>query len=513
MADAAPAQGRAGLIKRMRARLAARPDSEHEQAIVRLVNAGLFAVYLFSQLQENPVLWLGFSAYFFAGVGLVAAILLRPDISPLRRTLGAALDASTITWTLMYFGEAGAPLYLIYLWITLANGFRYGAKYLLITLAFCLAGFSLDLVFSPYWIEHRPLGVGLLVGLLVLSLYVKTLVTRLFDAIARAEQANQAKRRFISVVSHEMRTPLNAIIGMADLLRDTKLNREQADMLQTLRGSSRILLGLIEDVLDFSKIEAGKVVLEKIDYDLHALINSTCRIVSSQAAGKGIEFVVSIMPEVPPAVRGDPHYLRQVLINLAGNAVKFTQAGSVTVHVSVLAENDRHVRLKLSIRDTGIGISHEAQAKIFDSFAQADESTTRRFGGTGLGTTIAKQLVGLMGGRIGVESALGLGSTFWVEIELEKQPERAAAGAGEIAGARILLVGFPSDVRAALEEALGGWGAVPVAVANVDEGVAGLVAETSLANPYPSALLYAPGGDTKLAHRFRRSAPEPAPPM
>ena len=149
----------------------------------------------------------------------------------------------------------------------------------------------------------------------------------MFDALARAEAANLAKRRFISVVSHEMRTPLNAIIGMADLLRDTQLNREQADMLQTLRGSSRVMLGLVEDVLDFSKIEAGKLVLEKTDFDLHALVNSTCRIVAAQAAAKGVEFVVSIMPEVPPAVRGDPHHLRQVLINLAGNAVKFTERG------------------------------------------------------------------------------------------------------------------------------------------------------------------------------------------
>jgi two-component system sensor histidine kinase RpfC len=373
-------------------------------------------------------------------------------------------------------------------------------------------GFGLVLYVNEFWQAHRGLGVGLLLGMLAVDMYVLTLVRRMFDAIARAEAANLAKRRFISMVSHELRTPLNAIIGMADLLRDTPLNREQADMLQTLRGSSRVMLGLVEDVLDFSKIEAGKVVLEKIDFDLHALINSTCRIVSSQATAKSIDFVVSIMPEVPPAVRGDPHHLRQVLINLAGNAVKFTEAGSVTVHVSVQSENDSHVRLKLSIRDTGIGISHEAQAKIFDSFAQADDSTTRRFGGTGLGTTIAKQLVGLMGGRIGVESALGLGSTFWVEVELEKQPERSAAGAGEIAGARILLVGFPSAHRSALEEALGGWGATAVVAETVDEGVAKLVAEISVAKPYHSALLYATDGDAKLAQRFRRAAPDPAPP-
>jgi two-component system sensor histidine kinase RpfC len=307
-----------------------------------------------------------------------------------------------------------------------------------------------------------------------------------------------------------MRTPLNAIIGMADLLRDTQLTREQADMLQTLRGSSRVLLGLVEDVLDFSKIEAGKLALEKTDFDLHALVNSTCRIVAAQAASKGIDFVVSIMPEVPPAVRGDPHHLRQIVINLAGNAVKFTERGSVTVHVSAHAESDKSVRLKFSIRDTGIGIPPEAQARIFESFTQADQSTTRRFGGTGLGTTIAKQLVELMGGKLGLESAVGLGSTFWFEIALEKQPDRAA-GAGELAGPRVLLVGFPQAEREPLERALAGWGVVPVAEPTIEAGVARLVAEIALAKPYHSALLYASGEDPKLAQRFRRAAPNPSP--
>src|SRR5204863_7594337 len=227
-------------------------------------------------------------------------------------------------------------------------------RYLAVSLGCSIAGFAVVLAFGEFWIAHRVLGVGLMVGLILLSLYVRSLVKKLFDALARAVEANQAKRRFISVVSHELRTPLNAIIGMADLLRDTSLSREQADMLQTLRSSSRVMLGLVEDVLDFSKIEAGKLVLEKSEFDLHALVNSTSRILSAQAAAKGIEFVVSIMPEVSPAVRGDPHSLRQILINLAGNAVKFTERGSVTVHVSAQAETGARVRLKFSVRDTGI---------------------------------------------------------------------------------------------------------------------------------------------------------------
>ena len=500
----------------LRTRLAARSDSEHEQALVRMVVGALLVLYLLPGAMadhEEPTIRI-MVAYLAISVLLFMRILAAPGASPTRRVVAAAADIGVATWCMTFLGERAAPLLLIYVWVTLANGFRFGARYLLISLALSVAGFSLVLWRSEFWQAHLAAGYGLLIGLVALSLYVRSLVTKLFDAVARAEAANQAKRRFISVVSHEMRTPLNAIIGMADLLRDTSLNREQADMLQTLRSSSRVMLGLVEDVLDFSKIEAGKVVLEKADFDLHALVNSTCRILAAQAAVKGVDFVVSIMPEVPPAVRGDPHYLRQILINLAGNAVKFTECGSVTVHVSAQAESDNGVRLKFSIRDTGIGIAPEAQVRIFESFTQADQSTTRRFGGTGLGTTIAKQLVDLMGGKIGLESAVGLGSTFWVEIDVDKQPERAdpGIGIGELADARVLLIGFPPAQREPLEQTLVGWGATPIAVAGIDEGVARLVAEISLAKPYHSALIYATGDDLKLAQRFRRAAPDPAPP-
>ncbi len=511
VANAAPK----GPLAQLRARLAARPDTEHEQGVLRLVITALGALWLLPDALSHDETWPLYVmlTHFVASLIIFLRIAYSTEISPARRVFAQFADVAAISWYLGFFGEAGAFLFLLYIWVTLGSGFRFGPKYLISELAMSVVGFGVVLYVNEFWRAHLSLGIGMLIGMTAVSLYVLSLVRRMFDALARAEAANLAKRRFISVVSHELRTPLNAIIGMADLLRDTQLNREQADMLQTLRGSSRVMLGLIEDVLDFSKIEAGKVVLERTDFDLHALVNSTCRIVGAQAAAKGVEFVVSLMPEVPPAVRGDPHHLRQVLINLAGNAVKFTDAGSVTVHVSVQAENESSVRLKFSIRDTGIGIAPEAQSKIFDSFTQADQTTTRRFGGSGLGTTIAKQLVQLMGGRIGLESAIGLGSTFWVEIDLEKQPEQAEAASGDLAGARILLVGFPNAERAALEEALSGWGVAPTAVASVDEGVGRLVGDIALAKPYHSALLYASAEDLQLAQRFRRAAPNPAPPM
>jgi two-component system sensor histidine kinase RpfC len=508
-----------GLFAAARARLQARQDTEHEQAIVRLAIGLLLGAYFLpgglrvSEWSALEFHYIAFACYVVIAVLVLAWILVSDSVSHLRRCIALVADFATVSVTMWYYGEQALPMFLVYVWVTLANGFRFGPQYLIISLGVSLTGFSGVYLATEYWQRHTFEAAGLALGHIALSLYVLSLVRRMFEAVARAEAANQAKRRFVSVVSHELRTPLNAIIGMSDLLRDTEMSREQADMLQTLRNSSRVMLGLVEEVLDFSKIEAGKLALERSDFDLHALVNSTCGILSSQAAAKGVEFVVSIMPEVPPAVRGDALHLRQVLINLAGNAVKFTERGSVTVHVSNQGETESGVRLKFSVRDTGIGIAPEAQGRIFESFTQADQTTTRRFGGTGLGTTIAKQLVELMGGRIGMESAVGLGSTFWFEAEFEKQPERASVATGELGGARILLVGFPRAQREALEQSLAGWGATPVAAGGIDEAVTRLVAEISLARPYHSALLYSDGRDLQLAQRFRRAVPDPAPPV
>ena len=502
-------------INGLRARLAARPDTEHEQAIVRLFVGTLIVLYLLPSALATgagPHVYL-LGAYFAASWLIFLRILSAPQVSPPRRICAAVIDLSMLTFVMVAFGEEAAALFCVYIWVTLANGFRFGARYLLYSLALSIAGFGTVLWLGEFWQAHRTLGVGLMVGLVMLSLYVRSLVTKLFEALSRAEAANEAKRRFISVVSHEMRTPLNAIIGMSDLLRDTRLSREQADMLQTLRGSSRVMLGLVEDVLDFSKIEAGKLSLERIDFDLHALINSTCRIVSAQAAAKNVEFVVSIMPQVPPAVRGDPHHLRQILLNLIVNAVKFTEQGSVTVHVTVQGEAAEKVWLKFSVRDTGIGIPPEAQDRIFESFTQAERSTMRRFGGTGLGTTIAKQLVDLMGGRIGLESAVGLGTTFWVELQLEKQPVQPDASVGALGGARMMLLGFPPSEAAALAGALADWGAQAVQVEDAEEAGERLVEDISLAKPCHSVLVYATdaGVARQRVEQLRRSAPNPAP--
>jgi two-component system sensor histidine kinase RpfC len=455
------------LLRRLQGRLRDRPDTEHEQALVRLAVGGVFFAYLLpSALSGDEAgalhlpMFVAMLSFMAAATLLFAAILAWPAASPARRIAGAILDSATASYFMVLIDGDGLPLYVVYLWITFGNGFRYGKSYLLNTLALCVLGFSAVLYLSPFWRGHLAAGLGLMVAMVAVSLYVLTLVKRLNEALQRAEAANLAKRQFVSTVSHEMRTPLNAIIGMLELLRDTPLNVEQAEMVKTVDASSRAMLGLVEDVLDFSKIEAGKVTIAKEAFDLYALCNSAMQVLKAQAEGKGVTFVSAVMPDVPPHVRGDHGHLRQVLINLLANAVKFTEQGSVTLHVSRLAEQDGVVTLKFSIRDTGIGIAPRDQQRIFESFTQADQGVTRRFGGTGLGTTIAKQLVDLLGGRIGVESAVGLGSTFWFELPLEIGDEVTSSDQRhELEGLDVLTVGFPAEALSQLQPMMTEWGA------------------------------------------------------
>lgn len=386
------------------------------------------------------------SAFIAAAITLIVHIAVDPQVSPARRIFSTVLDIATVTYFFFYANEYALPLYFFYLWITFGYGFRFGTRYLLFALALSLAGFGAAIFTLPYWADHRFLGIGLWVGMLVVSLYVNTLVSRLTAALEHAEQANQAKRRFISSVSHELRTPLNAIIGMADLLHSTTLTGDQADMVRSMDNASHVMLSLIEDVLDFSKIEAGKFVIENTEFDLHQLINSTIDIFKYQASERGLSLVIGIDPGVPYRLWGDPHHLRQVLVNLLSNAIKFTEKGQVVLRIATLNDAAETALLRFEVADTGIGISPEVQAKVFDIFTQADESIARRYGGTGLGTTIAKQLVDLMGGRLGLQSELGAGSVFWFELEMKKQ--LGPADRNVFDGMHALLVGFDKEVAA-----------------------------------------------------------------
>jgi two-component system sensor histidine kinase RpfC len=510
-------------LARLRARLAARPDSEHEQAIIRFMVGVVFFPYLLPHIFgsngiHSPVdllFLLVMVGFLVLAAGIFAWICLSPASSPVRRVLGSVLDMSTATWFMYSTGEHGTPLYIVYLWTIFGNGFRYGKAYLYNSLALAVAGFSVVLLLNEYWVQNRTAGVSLLVGMIVLSFYVGKLVTRLFDSLHREEAANQAKRRFLSTVSHEMRTPLNAIIGMNDLLRDTALNAEQAEMVKAMHEASHSMLKLIEDVLDISKIEAGKVNIEETDFDLHGLINGTSGVLAAQAEIRRLYLNSHVMPEVPHALRGDPYHLRQVLYNLIGNGIKFTQSGGVTLTVSSLGESDHAVRLRFAIEDTGIGIAPEAQERIFESFVQADDSTTRRYGGTGLGTTISKQLVEMMGGQIGLTSTVGKGSTFWFELPLKKQAaSQLPEGSFRLNDVRVMLLGFAETELRSLEQDLATWGARTGRAFVVEAAAARLAEAQSLGHPYHLVLIREdPGADSRqILARLRSGRCQKAPP-
>ncbi|MGE4482666.1 ATP-binding protein [Acidocella sp.] len=405
-------------------RLRNRPDSEHEMSFNRLFFAALIVVILLfgenGQSAHAALAWM--ALYFVLALGGLAHILLRPGICQARRLYALLLDCGFLSWQLHLGGEHVALFYPVYLWVIFGNGFRFGIRYLLIAVPVAALSFLLVVLTTPFWSALPHLSAGLLIGLVILPAYAGTLIRKLSQATQAAEEANKAKSLFLASISHELRTPLTAIIGMNQLLRTSSLTSAQREMVETVDVASHSLRTLINQLLDFSRIEAGQMTSSAEDFDLLNLLIDVRRIVESQLREKQLAFVIHVTPRTPTRLRTSRLHLQEILVNLVGNAVKFTESGGIVVAVDVLpqAGSDGGFILRGEISDTGIGIPIEARARIFESFTQGDPSILNRFGGTGLGLAITRRLVTMLGGDIAVESTVGQGSTFSFHIRASK---------------------------------------------------------------------------------------------
>jgi len=420
------------------ARLSNRPDSEHELTLSRLALSmvaflALFIGYLGGS-EEHKFFLEQISIYFIAFTAstlfLFVHLLIWPQVSRFRRLLGIPIDILCVAYLMHSGDELTAFTYPIFLWAIFGNGFRFGVKYLFIAAIVGFFAFLAVVVTTPFWRDNRELSGGLLAGLIILPIYVSILIRRLSEAKRQAEEASRAKSLFLASISHELRTPLNAVIGLSDMLAGAQLPREHSDMARTIGKSGRSLLNLINSLLDLSRMEIGNKPQMGV-FGLHELLRDIRGMLDVQARAKGIDLALHLDAALPRRVLGSIRHFEEVLINLTGNAVKFTTKGYVLIEARVVDENEQDMRLRIEVRDTGIGIAPEAQARIFESFTQADETIIDRFGGTGLGLTIARELVLAHGGQIGVHSAPGRGSTFWFEMQVGKVEEQIAPARAE----------------------------------------------------------------------------------
>ena len=456
---------------------ALRSNPEFQSALVRL------GLWLFGASYIGLGAWTGyyqvatgyyllfFAVYLVVFLGMLVSVLVRPTWLA-RQYVGLAFDITAVSLAIFLTRNAISPFYLIYIWIFISYGTRYGRTHLIVASVVSVIAYSLVLVALDHWRQHTFEAVFFLLLLIALPLYQHSLLSKVRAARREAEIANKAKGDFLAVMTHELRTPLTGVIGMAHLLQTTRLTAEQREYASAIASSAEVLHALIGDVLDLSKIDARKLNLESIPFDLRATTQGVAAVLENQVLDKGLELILAVDPRIPAQVIGDELRVRQILFNLVGNAIKFTERGEVVIRASLRPAEDDVLRphILLEVADTGIGIAPAMCERIFEGFCQADDSTTRRYGGTGLGTTIARDLTRLMGGRIGVESEPGKGSRFWVRLPLlgQESSERPDNAGKRLAGLCALVYERNTTSRGQIEAVCYGEGMACMPVEDVD---------------------------------------------
>ena len=515
-------------------------DNEHraelEQAVLRVALVSLVYVYVVwsvfgdGSLHQDERQFLSVGAGFvILGVAILVRVMTTDKTSFPRRVLGMLADNGATTYCLIQMDEGGAFVLGVYLFVAFGNGFRFGRAHLHASQALSIVGFGAVLILSPFWSHHLVVGMGFMTALIILPFYVAVLAQRITEAKKRADEANQAKGRFLANMSHEMRTPLNGVIAMADVLRETNLSESQREIVETMTTSAHLLLAQIEDVLDMAKIEAGRIAVEARPFELANLVTSTVKVMLPQARYKGLVINTFIGPDASRWWTGDPHHIRQVLLNLLANAIKFTHEGEVTLRVAVEEGTNDQIQVRFEVSDTGIGIPDEKQATIFEPFTQADDSITRMYGGTGLGTTIARHLVRAMGGEIGLTSKVGLGSTFWFLLPLSQadpqgvdltastitpaflasQPIAPSASVHKLRGARILVAEDNPTNQQVARLILESGGHDVTIVGNGEQALDALERESFDLALFDLSMPYVSGVEALKLYRFSTQKPIP----